>query len=110
MTWQGRWRRRWSGEFSSRTEKTARILFRVLKPSREQKDRKMRLTFQLKNGMEVVELAGYENEVAKRQAHEKEKAGKLQIDTEMRVTELTVRGLKRKAFRKETAKEKADRS
>ena len=34
----------------------------------------------------------------------------LEVDTEMRVTKLTVRGLKMKAFRKETAKEKADRS
>ena len=39
--------------------------------------------------------------VTNRQAKEKEiTAG---LHTEMRVTELTVRGLKRKAFRKETA-------
>ena len=69
----------------------------------------MQFAFQLENGIEVVELASYENGVANRQAHEKEKAGKLHIDTEMRETKLTVRGLKRKAFRKETAKEKADR-
>ena len=54
----------------------------------------------------MMELAGYENGVANRQAHEKEKAFKLQVDTEMRVTELTVRGVKSKAFRKETGKGK----
>ena len=57
--------------------------------------------------MESVQLAEYENGVTNRQAKEKEiTAG---LHTEMRVTELTVRGLKRKAFRKETAGEKADR-
>ena len=40
-----------------------------------------------------------ENGVAIRQSNEKDKAGNLQADTEMRVTELTIRGLKRKAFR-----------
>ena len=70
----------------------------------------MRFAFQLENGIEVEELASYENGVANRQAHEKEKAAKLRLDTEMRVTELTVRGVKRKAFRKETTEEKADKS
>ena len=69
--------------------------------TRKVKTDRMRFAFQLRNGMELVD---YENEVAKRQAHEKEKAVKLQVDTEMRVTEITCRGLKRKAFRKEKAK------
>ena len=47
--------------------------------------------------------------VTNRQAKEKENTARLHTDTEMRVIELTVRGLKRKAFRKETAGEKADR-
>ena len=79
------------------------------KTTRREKTDRMRFAFQLRNGMEVVELASYENGVTIRQASKKDKADKLQTDKEIRVTELTVRGLKRKAFRKETVKEKADR-
>ena len=59
--------------------------------------------------MEVVELRSYENRVTIRLASEKDKAARLQTDMEISVTELTIRGLKIKAFRKETAREKADR-
>ena len=69
----------------------------------------MKFAFQMNNGIETVLLAGYENEVTNREAREKENKARLHKDTEMRVTELTVRGLKRKAFRKETAGEKASR-
>ena len=39
--------------------------------TRNEKADIMQFAFQLKNGMMVVELAGYENKVAKWQAHEK---------------------------------------
>ena len=70
----------------------------------------MKFAFQLANGMDVLELASYESGVATRQAIEKETAAKQRVDIEMRVIELTVRGLKRKAMRKETSEEKAKKS
>ena len=76
--------------------------------TRKEKAERMKFAFQLRNGMEVVQLASYENGVTDRQAREKEKTARLHTDTEMRVTELSVRGLKRKAFRKEMAGEKAE--
>ena len=48
-------------------------------------------------------------DVAKRQAAEKGKAVRRQTDVEMRSVEISVRGLKRKAFQKDTSEEKADR-
>ena len=78
--------------------------------TRKERSERMRFAFQLANGMDVLELAGYESGVATRQALEKETAAKKRIDIEMRTTELTVRGLKRKAMRKETSEEKAKKS
>ena len=69
----------------------------------------MRFACQMANGMETELLAGYEDKVTTWQAREQENKARLSMDTEMRITELTVRGLKRKAFRKETAGEKASR-
>ena len=77
--------------------------------TRKEKAERMKFAFQLRCGIEIVQLAGYEDGVTNRQAKEKEDAARLNRDTEMRVTELTVRDLKRKAFRKETTEEKADR-
>ena len=78
--------------------------------TRKERAERMKFAFQLANGMDVLELAGYESGVATRQALEKETAAKKRIDIEMRTTELTVRGLKRKAMRKETSEEKAKKS
>ena len=57
----------------------------------------------------MVVVAEYNEDVAKRQTGEKEKVVRRQKDVEMRSVEISLRGLKRKAFRKETPKEKADR-
>ena len=54
-------------------------------------------------------MAGYDEDVAKMQSLEKEKAVRRQTDVEMRSVEICVRGTKRKAFKKETPEEKADR-
>ena len=79
------------------------------KGSRKEKVARLQYAFQLKNGMEVVEVAGYEHDVARRQSQEKKKAAELRVDIEMRQVEICVRGTKRKAFRKETAEEKGDK-
>ena len=77
--------------------------------TRKEKAERMTFVFQLRNGMEVVQLASYKNGVTDQQANEKEKTARLHTDAEIRVTVLTIRGLKRKSFRKETVGEKADR-
>ena len=74
--------------------------------TRKERADRLKFAFHLANGMDVIELAGYESGVATRQALEKETAASKRVDIEMRVVELTVRGLKRKAMRKETSEEK----
>ena len=57
----------------------------------------------------MLDQSGYEEEVERRPSKEKEKAAKRQVDIEMRSVEISVRGTKMKAFRKETPEEKASR-
>ena len=80
------------------------------KGSRKEKAARMKYAFQLSSGMEVAEVAGYEHDVARRQSQEKKKAAELRVDIEMRQVEISVRGTKRKAFQKETAEEKAEKT
>ena len=71
--------------------------------------RKRQPKFQLNDRTDVLDQAGYEKEVERRQSNEKEKAAKRQVDIEMRSVEISVRGTKREAFRMETPEEKAAR-
>ena len=77
------------------------------KASRKDKAARMKFAFQLNDSTDVLDQSGYEEEVERRQSKEKEKATKRQVDIEMRSVEISVRGTKRKAFRKETPEEKA---
>ena len=77
------------------------------KVSRKEKAARMKFVFQLNDSTDVLDQSGYEEEFERRQSKEKEKAAKRQVDIEMRSVEISVRGTKIKAFRKETPKEKA---
>ena len=99
----------WKGHLEDDCQNLIQATEAFEQATRKEKAERMKFAFQLNNGMETVLLAGYENGVTNRPAREKENNTRLHKDTEMRVTELTVRGLKRKAFRKETAGEKASR-
>ena len=79
------------------------------KASRKEQEAQMKVVFQLNDRNDILEQARYEEEVERRQSKEKEKAAGKQIDIEMRSVEINVRGMKRKAFRKETPEEKAAR-
>ena len=80
------------------------------KASRKEKAARMKFAFQLNDRTDnVLDQSGYEEEVERRQSKEKEKAAKRQVDIEMRSVEISVRGTKMKAFRKETPEEKASR-
>ena len=54
----------------------------------------MQYAFQLNSGMELVEVAGYEYDMARRQSQDKKKAAELRIDIEIRQVEINVRGTK----------------
>ena len=75
--------------------------------SRIKKANQMKYGFLLGQNTNIVDQAGYEEEVTRRQSKErKEKVARRNTDVEMKITELLVRGTKRKAMRKETPRRK----
>ena len=99
----------WKGHLEDDCQHLVQATEDFERTTRKEKAERMKFAFQMASGMETMLLAGYEDMVTIRQAREQEDKARLSMDTEMRITELTVRGLKRKAFRKETAGEKVSR-